>query len=360
MTADLGRELFRYPYRAVGAMPPFRFEVPSRSAADRAICERIITAWHVSAAADPGKTGGMWDQLTAGHTRLKTALAQRDPDLLADLLANMSQEHLVDGLAMGKSTAARARSVPDRHAAMWCDRLLRLGEALGVCPVRSPEQGGTDAPLEWLDIVAAAEAVLGFPLAFPAIEAPFGVALQGSAFPEQSFMHAYAAWRVDTLGPFRRIAEIGGGFGGLCAYLAGGDRTYTIYDLPYTNLLQGYFLLRCGLPVSLSGERPERIQVLPWWMINDPAARFDLVINQDSIPEMSPATGRAYIDRIKEIAPAFYSVNQEASAMNLRADRQLRVPEIIRAAGGYTRRSRNLFWLRDGYVEEFYLCGTTD
>ncbi|WP_156653257.1 hypothetical protein [Methylobacterium sp. Leaf111] len=46
--------------------------------------------------------------------------------------------------------------------------------------------------------------------------------------------------------------------------------------------------------------------------------------------------------------------------MNLRADRQLRVPEIIRAAGGYTRRSRNLFWLRDGYVEEFYLCGTTD
>jgi hypothetical protein len=95
-------------------------------------------------------------------------------------------------------------------------------------------------------------------------------------------------------------------------------------------------------------------------MINDPAARFDLVINQDSIPEMSPATGRAYIDRIKEIAPAFYSVNHEASAMNLRADRQLRVPEIIRAAGGYTRRSRNLFWLRDGYVEEFYLCGTTD
>ncbi|KQO68810.1 hypothetical protein [Methylobacterium sp. Leaf89] len=63
-------------------------------------------------------------------------------------------------------------------------------------------------PLEWLDIVAAVEAVLGFPLAFPAIGAPFGVALQGSAFPEQSFMHAYAAWRVDTLGPFRRLAEI--------------------------------------------------------------------------------------------------------------------------------------------------------
>ena len=115
MTADLGRELFRYPYRAVGAMPPFRFEVPSRSAADRAICERIITAWHVCAAADPGKTGGMWDQLTAGHTRLKTALAQRDPDLLADLLANMFQEHLVHGLVeLGLTGVALEDRLADR------------------------------------------------------------------------------------------------------------------------------------------------------------------------------------------------------------------------------------------------------
>lgn len=357
MNADLGRELFRYPYRGLGAMPAFTFESPSRSASDIAICERIIAAWHVSAASDPGKRGGMWDQLTSGHTRLKAALTQRDPHLLADLLANMFQEHLVHGLAMGKSTAVRARSVPDRHAAMWCDRLLRLGEAVGVCPVRSPEQGGTDAPLDQLEIVSEVEATLGFALAFPAIGAPFGVALRGSAFPEQSFMHAYAAWRIRALGPFRRIAEIGGGFGGLCAYLANGDQAYTIYDLPYTNLLQGYFLLKCGLPVSLSGEPPERIQVLPWWRINDRDVRFDLVVNQDSIPEMSPATGRAYIDRIKQIAPAFYSVNQEASAMNRSTERQLRVPELIREAGGYTRRSRNLFWLRDGYVEEVYLCG---
>lgn len=377
MSSRLGRELFRYPYRTVGAMPAFRFEAPSRGEADLAICSRIIAAWHVSAAANPGKTGGMWDQLTAGHTRLKTALARRDPELLSDLLANMFQEHLVHGLAMGRSTAARARAVPDRHAAMWCDRLLRFGEAVGVRPVRSPEQGGTDAPLEWQDfewqdferqedferqdferqgIVSELEAAIGFELAFPPIGAPFGVSLRGSAFPEQSFMHAYAAWRINALGPFERVAEIGGGFGGLCAYLARGTCAYTIYDLPYTNILQGYFLLRCGLPVSLSGETPNRVQVLPWWEINTPGLRFDVVLNQDSIPEMSPAAGRAYIDRIKQIAPSFYSVNQEASALNTQTGRQLRVPELIRDAGGYRRLSRNLFWLRDGYVEEFYRC----
>jgi hypothetical protein len=106
----------------------------------------------------------------------------------------------------------------------------------------------------------------------------------------------------------------------------------------------------------LSGEAPNRVQVLPWWEINTPGLRFDVVLNQDSIPEMSPAAGRAYIDRIKQIAPSFYSVNQEASALNTQTGRQLRVPELIRDAGGYRRLSRNLFWLRDGYVEEFYRC----
>lgn len=356
MSSSLGQELFRYPYSSIGAMPEYKFLVPRRSARDIEICERLINAWHFSAASNPGKTGGMWDQITAGHARLKCALEKRNPETLSQLLSNMFQEHLVHGIAMGKSTAANARCVPHRHAAIWCDRLLRFGEAVGVCSVRSPEQGGLVAPLEWQDIISQIEHIIGFELVFSDVGAPYGVALKGSVFPEQSFTHAYAAWRINSIGSFKSIAEIGGGYGGLCAYLSRNECTYTIYDLPYTNILQGYFLLRCGFPVSLGGERPNQIQILPWWNIYEKDAKFDLVINQDSIPEMSIEAGKKYIDRIKQITPNFYSVNQEASALNGQTGRQLRVPDLIKSCGGYDLKSRNLFWLRDGYVEELYSC----
>ena len=93
--------------------------------------------------------------------------------------------------------------------------------------------------------------------------------------------------------------------------------------------------------------------MLPWWEI-ERDERYDLVINQDSLPEMPPETAAMYISRIRTIAPLFYSINQEAAAPNTDEFRQVIVPELVGRDGGYQRLSRNLFWLRDGYVEEVY------
>ena len=118
-------------------------------------------------------------------------------------------------------------------------------------------------------------------------------------------------------------------------------------------MLQAYFLIKSGLDVSIYGEKDAAIRIRPWWDI-DKTRSFDLVINQDSIPEMPSAVGTAYIRRIKEIAPLFFSVNQESAASNTGEHRQLVVPELVREVGGYRMLHRNLFWLRDGYVEEVY------
>ncbi|MDT9156158.1 hypothetical protein RSW20_25820, partial [Escherichia coli] len=61
--------------------------------------------------------------------------------MLADLLNNLFQSHLAHGIAMGRTMATLARQAPTPFSASWCDRLLRLSEALGLAHVRSPEQG---------------------------------------------------------------------------------------------------------------------------------------------------------------------------------------------------------------------------
>ena len=67
--------------------------------------------------------------------------------------------------------------------------------------------------------------------------------------------------------------------------------------------------------------------------------------------------GSFYIGRIAEISGRFYSVNQEQAAQNAGYS-QLVVPQLIGKSSRYKRLSRDLFWIRDGYIEEVYTCGT--
>lgn len=358
-TAALGGDIvgagtFRYPYRAVGSLPRIEFAEPAIGGEDEAIARRLIAAWRHSAAAAPNAVDeGMWAARTQGFSAFHQALHEGDAPALAAMLVDLFQSHLAHGIAMGRTTATLARHAPEAFAAGWHDRLLRLAEALAVEPVRCPEQGDFTRPLESIAGLERIEAALGFPLTFPNVGAPYGVRLGGSILPEHAFSHAYAARRIRDLRPGPRLAEIGGGFGGLAWYLHDAAQSYTILDLPFTNVIQGWFLLKAGLPVSLPGETDARIRILPWWEIHRDE-RYDLVINQDSIPEMPPDTAEMYVGRIREIAPLFYSINQEAAAVNTDAFRQGVVPDLVVRDGGYRRISRNLFWLRDGYVEEVY------
>ncbi|BAU88729.1 hemolysin-type calcium-binding region [Methylorubrum populi] len=363
-SAELGGGLagpwtYRYPYRAWPDLPAIAFAAPRPSPEDETIARRLIAAWQSGIGRSPAQADneGMWAARMQGFPAFHRALRNGDTGLLADLLNNLFQSHLAHGIAMGRTMATLARNAPTPFAASWCDRLLRLSEALGLAPVRSPEQGDFAAPLAG-DLAhrvkqARLEAELGFPLTFPDVGAPFGVRYGAGILPEHAFSHAYAAWRVGQLGEFGRVVEIGGGFGGLAWFLQRPGRRYTILDLPFTNVLQGWFLLKAGLDVSLAGEPEAAIRILPWWEIARNES-YDLAINQDSLPEMPPETAAMYIARIRAIAPMFYSINQEAAAPNTEEFRQVVVPDLIAADGGYRRLNRQLFWMRDGYVEEVY------
>jgi hypothetical protein len=200
----------------------------------------------------------------------------------------------------------------------------------------------------------------------------FGLASGDRVIHVRSACAVYAACRIQDWLRERegraldecRICEIGPGIGLVPTILGGlGARELFLVDLPELNAMQAYFVSQ-SLPshhLSLFGEPSPTagpiIRILPdFEFLDGVMPRFDLVFNQDSLPELDLDTVRRYLARIPRTTRYFLSINQET-----------RVPEATPLAGGFLpsmlRGSANwrcLYrmpaWARAGYLEEMYRC----
>ena len=119
-------------------------------------------------------------------------------------------------------------------------------------------------------------------------------------------------------------------------------------------VVQGYFLSRLlGKSVSLYGEPDQRgLRVLPWFCFENDTS--DIVFNRDSMAEFPKHSALAYLSKIRARGVPFMSINQETQHESGQPGvRQLRVFELAQEVG-LKRRSRSAYWIRRGYVEEFY------
>jgi 2-polyprenyl-3-methyl-5-hydroxy-6-metoxy-1,4-benzoquinol methylase len=131
------------------------------------------------------------------------------------------------------------------------------------------------------------------------------------------------------------ICEIGGGTGHLAYYLHKlGFKNISIVDLPTISVSQMYFL-----ETNLGNND---IKLLSPSQFD---GKYDLVLNVDSLIEMSIETAKDYLKLIKENAGYFISVNSETDEPGF-----FKVPDIC----NMEKVSRNLFWFRRGYVIEEY------
>ena len=151
----------------------------------------------------------------------------------------------------------------------------------------------------------------------------------------------------------KKICEIGGGLGrtGLwgCKF---GVSEYTILDLPLTNVLQGFYLLKSmNDSVSLYDEPARQVRILPCNAL--PEEKFDLVLNQDSFPEIAENIVVDYLNWIKHHAVEFLSINFESKAL-YPGGNHLSVNELTQKVGGFKKVARNHYWLRKGYLAERY------
>ncbi|OWK43693.1 putative sugar O-methyltransferase [Fimbriiglobus ruber] len=361
-------DLLHSPLCARVASPVLPSPPSTGDADDREAVERVVAAYQKTTADRPEPPSpSMWDRITREKGEFLTALAAGDVPTAGRGLANLFGSELIWGLGhFHADHIALLKSPEPTHLHYrFSDSVVNLAEAVGAARPTSAQQDMLThfQPLNRdLDALYAATATkLGFDLSFPDVGGRYGFSVGGQVSAIDSLTHAYTAHRLRQLGagPASTVYEIGGGYGclALMARRAGVGK-YTIFDLPWVNALQGYFLIRT-LPtgtVRLYGETTGDLRVLPYWTLAaEPDKSCDGLVNTDSLPEMGRATAAGYLPQIRRVAKRFFlSINQEAKAVVSGAGEQNCVAELVDEAGGFATRSRQRHWMRQGYVEEVF------
>jgi len=338
---------------------------------DVALANRLITAWQ-KADAHSNKVTGVWGDGNIPLETLLKPLREANAAELAGVLTNMFHSEFIQGMSHGRR---HSKSIKSRIIVplLIVDRLVSLAEAIGVVQTETCEQGECGLAIKngLHALIQKVEKELDISLDFPKVGAPSGILADSRLLTMRQMEHIYAAYRIN-----RAIAlhlnentnpvciEIGGGYGGLALWFLKMRKmqvkSYTLIDLPWVNVLQGYFLgkLFGAEQVSLYGESEDRlIRVLPPQSIDLNelwSNKIDIVINQDSMPEMPHSVVVAYLNWIKKMSGSlFYSYQQEAGAFFQDAQ-QVWVRETIKQVGGFHFLSRDYSWMRRGYTEEVY------
>ncbi len=236
------------------------------------------------------------------------------------------------------------------------DHLTRAAEDIGALRYGNPEMPGSMRTRSTEEVVAALEKELGCEIRFPN-PYPDEVGVQTSrGIASYRAVHAlFQAWRIRQLvhGIDKpRVLELGGGLG-RTAYYAHmlGVTDYTIIDLPFTGLSQGYFLMRTlgEDQVALEGEQQNdvagKVKILNPTSFLESSRQYDLIVNVDSLTEMGRATAERYWTRIQAATPVFLSINHEGNAFTVK-------DLIDRSSERIAKSLRHPYGIRRGYAEE--------
>jgi len=344
------------------------------------LCERLLKAYKavgLESAKVTKTTGAFWaGSLKEKCGKLASALESEDPRILASILSGMFREHFVYGLASGDLVKHSRSALGNKIWSInYYDKIVSLAEYLGIVRRESAQQGRIAVALNGNLglLVKEIENYLGSSIDFPDVGSPYGILANNSLITMEHPEHIYVALRIhhsirNFLGEGDRkkvqLVEIGGGYGGLAYWIRSlgkiATHSYTIIDLPMINVLQGYFLSKafCPSEVCFFGETLTEkavFRVLPTISFESLNHKIDILINENSMPEMTDQIVEDYIRIARDKSTGlFFSYNHEAYAPILGIN-QVLVPEIVKKVGGFKRVARNVSWLRNGYVEETYI-----
>lgn len=340
------------------------------------LARRMIDSY-VRALADEKEDSGVsegtiWNVLSdKNYKRMHSTVLSADPKAVAEFFSRVFQSEAVDGFAMG--------TLYNHSPHQWwlwgagvVTSIVSLAEACGLIRAECPEQGQIGYALTGDGLTAVLEKLdrhFGFRIESPRVGSARGISVDGRFISRETCSQIYTAERVrqafdSQVGENAQmdIVEIGGGYGGLCYWLLKlcGKRIkhYYIVDLPATALIQSYVLsLILHQEIELYGTRSEgaRVALVPHFALNSIASPVNIMVNQDSMPEMPSSEVARYLDwGARHLDGVFLSFNQEAFSI-FNGSPQLLVPECIASYPTYRRISRNTAWDRRGYVEEVYV-----
>lgn len=313
----------------------------------------------------------IWGSLRNSHLAIiPAALNAPDHTRVAELAARIFRTSAVNGFSYGTTF----NRWPHRwsYLPMMIElSVVTLAEALGVVRLENPEQSVIAGWREQTDaaiLMGVLEDRLGFRIEHARAGNPRGIVFGGRFLTRETCSQIYTAHRLDEAvrragltGPVN-IVEIGGGYGGLAYWLRKvmGSRLgrHAIIDLAEVSAIQAMFLLQTiEEGIVLPGETPSAagVQLVLNTAMEQLDFAPDLVVNQDSMPEMPLAVAENYLDWIAGSGAAlFASFNHEAYASNSPGEAQGWISQMAGVRPAYRRLSRELSWDRPGYVEEIY------
>lgn len=336
-----------------------------------AIADRVRRAYSAARSSNVRtEQAGIWKRITeefgCDFVRALESDSNRD---LTQMIPDLLRSRHVLGFGAGNADfAALSDLVESKHyGTIFVDSLVALAEALGELTIECPEQGNWGANLyrDIAELARMCEQRIGCNLDSPPVCGAVGIDISGKLWMQRTPQHAYAIQRCCEISKHRKhasVAEIGAGYGGTGLIAARLGLDYTAYDLPNIAAIQGIYLL-CALGqrrVQLFGEArtaEHKIALMPYaeFLREDADCSYDVVLNQDSLPEMPEATATAYTRAIPNRTRCFLSINQEAQADAWgTGGRQLVVSDLFESNATMVRVSRHPYWLRRGYVEELY------
>lgn len=324
---------------------------------DSSLIDRIIEAYKRSTRTEFGRN--FWTEDFAPLNKaIHNALIEGNKSELTYMLRNPHTNLLFHGFEMVHKDFTTNEAVVAHHCSCIYDFLLTFCEAVGISRLEYPEayrlntaEPSSPRPIE--DLLILLDTALGIKLEFPN-PYPEEVGLQTSrgVASFRAVQCAYQGYRIarlakETGGP---VLEIGGGLGRTAYYCAAlGVEDYTIVDIPLTAVAQSYYLGRTygENRIRLYGETKKAMfNIIPPDEFFSDNRFYGLVVNIDSLPEISDEMATKYLNHISSHTRRFLSINHET--LSVRTVRDIALKHGAQSLG------RNPYWLRRGYVDELF------
>lgn len=244
-----------------------------------------------------------------------------------------------------------------KYSVSIIDKLISLGESLSVLRLDNPEyHKKKDKDLDIEKILNKIEKKIKFKLKF---KNPFpgekGIKTSKGIISEREIQAIYQAYRIKNMidhhkCKIKNVLEFGGGLGRTAYYCYKfGIKNYTLVDLLVPRICQINYLSRLIDEKKIiskpnkSDFNKKNIKIISPEFLFSNDIKFDLVFNSDSFTEIDFENQKKYQKYLKKNSNIFFSINHEYN--------HYKVSDFFKSKK-LTEYSRNLYWLKRGYVEE--------
>nr|USU32577.1 hypothetical protein NG677_02350 [Methylobacterium sp. OTU13CASTA1] len=322
------------------------------------LVNRIIDAYVLAVETDFGRN--FWVEVFGPmKAPIHDAIVARDHAAVTQLLREPHSNMLFEGFEILKQDFPNFADFKALNASTAYDALLVFAEAIGALRLEYPEGYQLNQvppnPIAVEDVLSALDRMLGLKLEFPN---PYpnenGLVTERGIVSYRAVQSAYQGYRIASLAREYGgcVAEIGGGLGRTAFYSRlFGVRDYSIVDIPMSSVAQSYFLGRTlgDQALRLFGETPRAsMNLIPPSEFFSDGRFYGLIVNVDSLPEISGEMSDQYITHISSHTTRFLSINHEVAVHSHKTVRDVALANKGRSL------SRTPYWLRRGYVDELF------